>query len=108
VIVEGVGGWLVPIAHRYYVSDLAAEIGLPIVIVAANRLGALNHTLLTVEAIDSRGQSCAGIILNAAEPPHRDSSEIATTTNRAVLESIVHIPIICEVAHGQLELTVPI
>ena len=48
VIVEGVGGWLVPILRDYSVADLAAEMGLPVVVVAANRLGAINHTLLTV------------------------------------------------------------
>jgi dethiobiotin synthetase len=107
VVVEGVGGWRVPITRDYYVSDLAAEIGLPVVVVVANRLGAINHTLLTIEAIALRGQSCAGIILNGTEQTS-DSSEIATTTNRAVLESLVDIPIICEVKRGQNELSEPI
>jgi dethiobiotin synthetase len=51
VIVEGVGGWEVPLAANYRVSDLARDLGLPVILVAANRLGALNHILLTVDAI---------------------------------------------------------
>jgi len=110
VVVEGVGGWRVPITRDYFVSDLAAEMGLPVVLVVANRLGAINHTLLTIEAIALRGQNCAGIILNgtAEASDVANSSEIATTTNRAVLESLVDIPIICEVKRGQNELAEPI
>src|SRR5688572_14916437 len=66
VIVEGVGGWLVPIARDFLVRDLAAEMALPVVIVVANRLGAINHTLLTVESIRAAGLECAGVIMNQA------------------------------------------
>lgn len=104
IIVEGVGGWLVPITREYFVSDLAAEIGLPIVVVAANKLGALNHTLLTVEAIRARGLTCAGIVLNHAEPALGENLRIVTTTNRSLLESLVDLPILLEVAYGELEL----
>jgi dethiobiotin synthetase len=64
IVVEGVGGWRVPITRDFAVSDLAAEMGLPVVVVVANRLGALNHTLLTVESIQAGGLLCAGIVLN--------------------------------------------
>src|SRR5687767_5594426 len=64
VIVEGVGGWRVPIARDYFVSDLARDFALPVVVVVSNRLGAINHTLLTVDAIRAAGLECAGIILN--------------------------------------------
>lgn len=100
LIVEGVGGWLVPILRNYSIADLAAEMQLPIVVVAANRLGVLNHTLLTVEAIKSRGLTCAGVILNniVAEP------DAATTTNRAVLEHLLEVPVLYEVEMGQVAL----
>lgn len=98
IIVEGAGGWLVPITADYFVSDLAADFGLPVAVVVSNRLGAINHTLLTVEAIAARGLTCAGIFLNHVAEP---GSEIATTTNRGVLESILKVPILCEIAHGQ-------
>jgi dethiobiotin synthetase len=48
VLVEGVGGWLVPILQNYAVADLAREFDLPVLVVVANRLGALNHAALTL------------------------------------------------------------
>ena len=97
LIVEGAGGWLVPIARDYYVADLAAEMKLPVAIVVANRLGALNHALLTVEAVRARGMECAGLILNH---PSQDE-DIATTTNRGVLEEFARVPILFDIAYGQ-------
>lgn len=102
VIVEGVGGWLVPITKEYSVADLAEEFGVPVAVVVANRLGALNHTLLTVEAIRARGLICAGLILNH---PSEDTEPIPTATNRAVLEDLLEVPVLVEIAHGQCELS---
>jgi dethiobiotin synthetase len=51
VLVEGVGGWLVPIRADYFVSNLAVEMKLPVLVVAQNRLGCLNHSVLTVRCI---------------------------------------------------------
>ncbi len=104
VIVEGVGGWLVPITRDYFVADLAAELGLPVVVVAANRLGVLNHTLLTVRAIRERGLPCAGVILNNAT----ETPDAAASTNGPVLEDLLEVPVLHEVAYGQgaLELRV--
>lgn len=64
VIVEGAGGWLVPLDRERTMADLAAELGLPVLVVAANRLGVLNHTLLTVRAIQARELACCGVFLN--------------------------------------------
>ncbi|HEX8295055.1 MAG TPA: dethiobiotin synthase [Chthoniobacteraceae bacterium] len=103
VIVEGVGGWRVPIARDYFVSDLAKEMALPVAVVIANRLGAINHALLTIEAIRAAGLECAGIILNhpASTPP---DDSIATTTNRAIIEELAGVPVLFDIAHGQREL----
>lgn len=103
VIVEGVGGWRVPIARDYFVGDLAAEFGLPVAVVAADRLGAINHTLLTIESIKAQGLPCAGIILNRISP----EEDIATATNRGVLEELSGVPILFEVGYGQTELNLP-
>lgn len=100
LIVEGVGGWLVPIAKGYDMADLAAELRLPIAVVVANRLGALNHTLLTVEAIKRRGQECVGLILNH---PTADPETVATATNQTALEVLVELPILFKVAFEQQE-----
>jgi dethiobiotin synthetase len=73
VLVEGVGGFAVPLDRHHRVSDLAVALGYPVLIVAANRLGVISHTLLTVEAILSRGLPLAGVVLNTvpggATPP---------------------------------------
>ncbi|RYD75342.1 MAG: dethiobiotin synthase, partial [Verrucomicrobiaceae bacterium] len=103
VIVEGVGGWMVPIAQDYLVSDLAAEFALPVGVVVANRLGAINHTLLTLHAIRAKGLPCAGIILN--EVPSEIDERIATTTNRGILETLIEVPVLFEVARDQGDLS---
>ena len=103
VIVEGVGGWRVPITRDFFISDLAAEFALPVAVVVANRLGALNHTLLTIESIRARGLECAGVILNHTTPPDA-APDLAATTNRGILEDISGIRILAEISYGQREL----
>jgi dethiobiotin synthetase len=90
VIVEGVGGWEVPLTRNQRVSDFAKELALPVVLVAANRLGALNHILLTVDAIRARGLRCAGIILNQLS----DELDTAMITNKGVVEDLAGVPLL--------------
>lgn len=97
VIVEGVGGWEVPIAPNYRVSDSAKDLGLPVLLVAGNRLGALNHILLSVEAIRAKGLRCVGIILNQLD----DELDTAMITNKGVLEDLTGLPLIEHLIHGQ-------
>ena len=98
--VEGGGGWMVPIAKDYFVADLAAEFGLPVAVVVRNRLGALNHALLTVRDIRRRGLPFAGIIFNRAEA----ENDVAAATNRELLEELVGEPVLFEIGPGQTEL----
>lgn len=100
VVVEGIGGWRVPITPHYSVSDLARELNLPVIVIVRNKLGALNHTQLTVEAIEQCGLSCAGLVLN-----HFDAAdEPAAHSNRATFELMKTAPIICELTRDQSEL----
>ena len=62
--VEGAGGFYSPLAGDGLNADLAARLGLPVLLVAADRLGCINHVLLTVEAIHTRGLNLLAIILN--------------------------------------------
>jgi dethiobiotin synthetase len=71
VIVEGVGGVLVPYGKRGLVIDIVKELDLPAIIVAQNKLGAINHTLLTIEALSSRRIKVLGVIFN--EYPNEDT-----------------------------------
>jgi dethiobiotin synthetase len=64
LLVEGVGGWMVPLTPDFWVSHLAVALGLPVIVVAANRLGVLNHTLLTVAAVVDAGLVVSAIVLN--------------------------------------------
>lgn len=64
VVVEGIGGALVPFDRNSLLIDIAAELDLAVLIVVANKLGAINHTLLTIEAIKKRKIKIAGIIFN--------------------------------------------
>ncbi len=100
IIVEGVGGWEVPISRDYSVADLAGDLGLPILVVVNNRLGALNHTILTVRNIRQRGLTCAGLILNHLA----DERDAASVTNRAVLEEVLEVPVLHELLHGETEI----
>lgn len=97
VIVEGAGGWEVPLAANYRISDLAKDLNLPVVIVAANRLGAINHILLTLDAIRSKGLTCAGIVLNQLG----DELDTAMITNKGVIEDLTGVPLLDHLIHGQ-------
>jgi dethiobiotin synthetase len=68
VVVEGVGGLLVPLGRRSCASDIPRRLGLPVVLVVGLRLGCLNHALLTVDAMQRRGIRLAGWIANRIDP----------------------------------------
>lgn len=67
-VVEGVGGFLVPLGPAVDTRDLAVALGLPVVLVVGMRLGCLNHALLTAEAIRGAGLPLAGWVANAIDP----------------------------------------
>jgi malonyl-CoA O-methyltransferase len=64
LVVEGAGGLLVPINDTAHMIDLAAQLGLPVVLVARSTLGTINHTLLSLEALRTRGLPVAGVIMS--------------------------------------------
>lgn len=99
-IVEGAGGLLVPLLPHYTYADLARLLKLPVLVVAANRLGAINHLLLTLEHASCRGLRVLGYVLN------RQSSErsLAADTNREALLSLTAVPFLGEIPYvGDLE-----
>lgn len=101
ILVEGAGGWEVPLTPALTVADLAAELALPVIVVVNNRLGALNHTILTVRSIRQRGLTCAGLILNYVD----DSRDTASISNAAVLREVLpDVPVLAEVMHGETAL----
>ena len=68
VVVEGVGGFVVPLNAREDTADLAQRLGLPVILVVGLRLGCLNHALLTAQAVKQRGLTLAGWVANLVEP----------------------------------------
>lgn len=97
VFCEGAGGWLVPVAANCTIADFAVELAWPVIVVVRNKLGALNHALLTLESIRNRDLPLAGIILNDLE----GQMDEATRTNRRVLEESCGCPILAEIGSGQ-------
>jgi len=86
IIVEGIGGLLVPFTNNYFVADLVKEFDLPVVIVARSGLGTINHTLLTVQAAKNRGLEIKGIILNGQ--PEANLS-LAEKTNPRIVQDLI-------------------
>jgi len=91
MIVEGIGGLLVPIRRNYFVLDLASDLGLPIVVVAKPGLGTINHTMLTVNYALKEGLTVAGIIFNYTQPPEKT---LAENTNPEIIKRLSPVPVI--------------
>jgi dethiobiotin synthetase len=100
VIVEGAGGWMVPIRRNYFVSDLAVMMKLPVLAVAYNRLGCLNHTVLTVQSVLGHGLRCLGVVLNSAQ----ETDDIAALTNADILREILDVPLLYGLGENLSEL----
>jgi dethiobiotin synthetase len=101
LLVEGVGGWLVPLTATYSAADLAKAMNLPVLLVVRNKLGAINHTLLTLESIKSHGLTCGSIVLNNHPA---DDGDLSRDGNRHLLAELTTIPLLFEISPGQTEL----
>lgn len=97
VLVEGAGGLLVPLDEQRDFADLAAALELPVILVVGMRLGCINHTLLTVEAIAARGLTLAGWVANRIDPAMARFDD-----NLATLQHRIDAPLLGVVPHGQL------
>ena len=88
LVVEGVGGLLVPLTPGYLVRDLACELALPLVVAARAGLGTINHTLLTLEAARASGLRVAGVVLTpwSSSPGRLEESNRATIAALGAVE----------------------
>jgi len=84
VLMEGAGGWLAPLNDVDDIADLAKLIQLPVIVVVAIRLGCINHTRLTVQAIQMAGLACAGWIAVCLDPEMAMQKENITTISHKV------------------------
>lgn len=94
MLVEGAGGLLAPCAEGKSMADLALLLGLPLIIVSANRLGTINHTLLTVNCARQMGLAVKGIVLNNPASPENDPS---AGHNRSDIERLSGVPVMFEI-----------
>ncbi|MDC7828631.1 MULTISPECIES: dethiobiotin synthase [Pseudomonas] len=93
-LVEGAGGWRVPLAGRESLSDLARELGLPVILVVGVRLGCINHALLSAEAILADGLPLAGWVANLVAP-----ATLRLDDNLATLHERLPAPCLGTVPH---------
>jgi len=98
-LVEGAGGLMVPLVPSFTFADFACVAKLPLIVVAANKLGAINHLLLTLEHAGCKGLRLVGYVLNRAT----DETSLAAETNREVIAAMTGVPCLGEmpfVNHG--------
>jgi dethiobiotin synthetase len=95
-LVEGAGGLMVPLLPSYTYADFANALKLPVIVVAANKLGVLNHLLLTLEHASCKGLSVLGYILNDTER----APSLAGETNREALFSLTAAPCLGELSYA--------
>ncbi|AHF69892.1 MULTISPECIES: dethiobiotin synthase [Pseudomonas] len=92
-LIEGAGGWRVPLADQSNLSDLAMGLRLPVILVVGVRLGCINHALLTAEAIAQDGLQLAGWVANIIEPKtSRLEENLATLSERLPAPCIGRVP----------------
>lgn len=91
LIIEGVGGVLCPLTETMLIVDFAVELQYPVLIVARAGLGTINHSLLTIEALQKRGICIAGIILNDVDPHLNDESRLS---NAAQIQQWTTVPVL--------------
>jgi dethiobiotin synthetase len=94
-IVEGAGGLMVPLLPSYTYADFAGVLKLPLIVVAANRLGVINHLLLTLEHASCKGLRVMGYVLNQIE----SQPSLAAATNREALVSLTGVPCMGELPY---------
>ena len=94
-LVEGAGGLLVPLHSRFTYADLVRRLNLPVIVVVANRLGAINHTLLTLEHASRSGIEVVGYIINDLD----SHSSPATKTNARTLQALTTITCLGKIPH---------
>ncbi len=111
VLVEGAGGWRVPLNDFQSMADLAKRMELPVILVVGMKLGCLNHALLTVDAIRSTRLPLAGWVANQVTPEmDRLDANIATLSEQIDAPLLGHVPYLAEFSAEQIaeQITLPI
>ena len=108
VVVEGAGGFMVPISSQHTGADLARALNLPVVLVVGLRLGCLNHALLTLQAIRAQGLTLAGWVANHIEPTMlAQQDNIAFLRQQLGAPLLATIPFMADAQADQVTVDVP-
>ena len=108
IIVEGAGGLMSPVGEREYVADLAADFGYPLILVAPNRIGTINSTLVTLIAAAALQKPLyvAGIVLSDVLPPA--SGDPSVLSNRMELETRCSVPVLAQLGFESTQFDQPV
>jgi len=96
VLVEGAGGFLVPLSEQLLTGDLVARIGLPVLVVVRNRLGCVNDALLTAEAVRRRGVPLPGLVFNRLPAEGDATPEEVFSDNPGIVAKFAEAPVLGE------------
>jgi dethiobiotin synthetase len=92
-LIEGIGGLLTPVTWEWNVTDLARDLGACALVVAEDRLGTINHTLLTLSALELAGIPCAGVVLTTPEATDRSTgSNAAAIARLSGVDRVMAVP----------------
>lgn len=97
LLVDSCGSWATPLALGVIVGDLAVRLQLPVVLVAANRLGAVGQVAMAANAMRLAGVSCRGVILNSTT----EEWDTACVTNAGLIERCTGLPVLAQLIAGQ-------
>lgn len=97
IIAEGAGGWKVPVSRSWDMESLAVKLGFPVVLVIGNKLGCLNHTLLTVQAIERSDLPLVGYFLNTTQETEYVHAQ---ETNQQTLKELLPYPCLGNIPLG--------
>lgn len=89
VVLEGAGGWMVPMSRSWQFPELIRRLGLPVIVVVGMRLGCLNHSLLSIAAIEQAGLEVAGWVAN-----HIDPDMASQEDNLETLRTMIDAPLL--------------
>ncbi|MBL1457250.1 MAG: dethiobiotin synthase [Methylophaga sp.] len=105
VVVEGAGGWLVPLNDQQTIADLAKALNLPVVLVVAIKLGCINHALLTVQAIADSGLKLVGWVANDFLDDSQSTAIIKSLKQRIAAPCLGIVPKLAEDEDASVYLT---
>ena len=94
MVVEGVGGLMVPIRRDYFVLDLIMALGLPVLVVGRDGLGTINHTVLTVDRLRSAGAAVCAVVLNSPAAAADNEGDVSRGGNARQLEAILGVEVV--------------